>query len=191
MVFGLLNWLETESGRGAHSVVLWVGILTLAFLSVVAIARVVQAASGVALLDFGPRRKSRGTPLASTIPGGHEKILIVDDEPIVRETTARCLQELGYQVVSVVSGEDAVRYMETNGADLILLDLRLEPQADGVETFRQIRQIRPLQKAIVMTGYAGPDEITAVRALGIAHYLIKPTPISLLARSIREELDRP
>ena len=81
--------------------------------------------------------------------------------------------------------------MESNGADLILMDMRLEPKIDVVETFRRIRTFRPLQKAIVMTGYAGPDEIAAVRALGIAHYLIKPTPLSLLAQAIREELDRP
>ena len=104
-----LEWLETESGTGAHSVVLWVGIFTLAFLVVLALARIVQAATGVTLLDFGSRKKSAGARRgAAPIPGGHEKILVVDDEPAVRETTVRCLSELGYRVVSVDSGEAAV-----------------------------------------------------------------------------------
>ena len=187
-----LEWLETGPGQGAHSIFIWVGILTLAFLAVVALARLIRAATGVAIFDFGSRGKGRGTRSAApALPGGHEKILVVDDERIVRESTTRCLAELGYQVVSVDSGEAAVQYMESNGADLVLLDLRLAPNIDGVETFRRISALRPLQKAIVMTGFAGPAEISAVRALGIAHYLIKPTPIGLLARAIREELDRP
>ncbi len=176
----------------AHSVFLCVGIITLAFLVVLLLARAFQAMTGISVFNFGSRGNGRRPSDASNlIPGGHEKILIVDDEPVIREMTARLLTELGYRAVSVAGGEAAVAYMGSNGADLILLDLRMEPGLDGVETFRRIKELRSLQKAVVMTGQAVPAEIAAVRALGISHYLIKPVPIALLARVIREELDRP
>jgi len=188
-----LNLLETSNWSGVHSVFMCVGIATVGLLVVLAVARAVRALTGVSLLDLGPRQKGPGIRRASEagIPGGNEKILIVDDEAVVRETTARLLGNLGYQVVGIASGEAAVSYMESNGADLILLDLRMEPGADGMEAFQRIRKIRPFQKAIVMTAHAGPSDVAAARALGISHCLIKPTPITLLARAIRDELDRP
>lgn len=186
----LIEWLAKVQLSG-FSVLEWVGIVSLIYLIMVGALHAISRLTGFSIFRQSARGKDGSTRLADRLPGGHEKILIVDDDSAVRDSTARILHELGYQTVTASTGDDAVRYMTENGADLIILDMRMEPGLDGVETFRRIREIRPLQKAIVMTAYAGPAEITSVRALGIQHYLIKPAPLTLLARVIREEFDRP
>jgi DNA-binding NarL/FixJ family response regulator len=81
--------------------------------------------------------------------------------------------------------------MKTNGADLILLDLLLGAGMDGTATYDQIRRIRPFQRVIVLSGYATPDQVAALRRIGVEHYLIKPVPRLMLAQTIRTELSRP
>lgn len=183
-----IEWME-QTELGGYSVLEWAGLLAM---GLTALLLVLLAARrlGINFLARSGERHHAAVP-REPLPGGHEKILVVDDDEGVREATARILRELGYQTVTAASGDAAVRYMEQNGADLLLLDLRMEPGLNGVETFRRIREFRPLQKAIVMTAYAGPSEVSAVRALGIQHYLIKPAPLMTLARAIRDELDRP
>ncbi len=185
------DWLGHTHFRG-HSLLEWIGILALILLAVWLVARLVRRAAGLTLSRRPQAKADRSVsaPEKERIPGGHEKILIVDDDDTVREVTARILRALGYEVVTEASGDSAVSYMRANGADLILLDLRMEPGLTGVETFRRIREFRPMQKAVVMTAYAGPAEVATVRALGIEHYLIKPAPLRTLARTIRDELDR-
>jgi CheY-like chemotaxis protein len=120
-----------------------------------------------------------------------EKILVVDDDPLVLEMMQRLLGELGYFVVGVNSGASAVEYMRNNGADLLLIDLVLGKGMDGVETYRRIRETRPFQRVIVVSGYANPEKVADIRRLGVEHYLIKPVPLATLAQAIRSELDRP
>lgn len=186
----LLEWLGSIDVAG-FSAVEWIAILAMAVLVMIGVLLVVQRLAGVGITWHLVRRTRTAPSNWDRLPAGHEKILIVDDDAGVRESTARILRELGYNTVTVEDGLSAVHYMEQNGADLILLDMRMEPGLSGIETFRRIRELRPLQKAIVMTAYAGPTEIAAVRAMGIQHYIIKPAPLTLLARAIREELDGP
>jgi CheY-like chemotaxis protein len=137
------------------------------------------------------------TPLATGPLGGppsarsKAKILVVDSDPTVLEMMQRRLGELGYHVVGVDSGEKAVAYMQKNGADLILLDLVVGEGLDGAGTYRKIRDVRPFQRVIVMSSHASPERVSAIRHLGVEHYLIKPVPIAILTQAIRTELDRP
>ena len=117
-----------------------------------------------------------------------ETVLTVDDEPLVLQTNTRLLAALGYRVAACASGAEAIEYLRERHADLLLLDL-LMPGIDGVETFRLIRSFKPAQKAVVLSGYAHPEKVEAVRALGIRHYLVKPVPLHLLARTVRDALD--
>ena len=128
---------------------------------------------------------------AAALPPGTEKILVVDDDPLIVEAVRRMIGSLGYQIVGVDTGEKAVEYMQRNGADVILLDLVLGSGMDGVQTYEEIRKIRPFQRVIVMSGYATPEGVAAVRRLGVEHYLIKPVPPLMLAQAIRTELRRP
>lgn len=136
-------------------------------------------------------RKNDGRPAPRTIPTGVEKILVMDDDKVLQSALQQLLTNLGYKVICKDSGEETVAYLKSNGADLVLLDLVMQSGINGIETYRQIRDFRPFQRAIMMSGRADPAEVQAVRNLGVESYLIKPVALPLLANAIRSELDRP
>jgi CheY-like chemotaxis protein len=123
-------------------------------------------------------------------PGGHETILLVEDEPLVMKVNVHELERLGYRVVCARSGEEALRYLQDQTADLLLLDLMM-PGLDGVESFRRIKQVRPGLKAMVYSGYAHPEKIAEIQALGASPILLKPATLPVLAAAIRARLDEP
>ncbi len=118
-----------------------------------------------------------------------EKILVVDDESILRELAAALLQRLGYTVSCVSSGEQAVAWLREHPADLVLLDMMMEPGINGLETYRQILQFAPLQKAIIVSGFAESEDVKAVQALGVKRFVKKPYSLEQLGRAVRAELD--
>jgi len=121
--------------------------------------------------------------------GRGEKILIVDDESMLRDLAAAMLSSLGYGVAVAVSGEEAIAYCRTHTVDLVLLDMMMEPGINGLETYRQLLALFPDQKAIVVSGFAETDDVKAVQALGAKRFLKKPYSIEQLGRAIRHELD--
>lgn len=127
--------------------------------------------------------------IESSLPQGNETILIVDDDAAVLRAHSRLVGKLGYNVERAPSGKDAIEFVRSQHADLIILDL-LMPEMDGMETFRAIKKINPDQRAIVLSGFAGPAMVSAIKSLGVGSYLVKPAQVSILARAIREELDR-
>jgi len=118
-----------------------------------------------------------------------EKVLIVDDEIMLRDLAAAMLSSLGYEVEVAASGEQAVAYCQAQPVDLVLLDMMMEPGINGLETYRQILAFSPNQKAIVVSGYAETDDVTAVQGMGAKRFLKKPYSIEQLGRVVRYELD--
>ena len=90
-------------------------------------------------------------------PEGILKILLVDDEMLVRSGTAMMLDELGHDVTEAVSGKQALEIL-SNGQhfDLVITDYRM-PGIDGVELIWESRQLIPGLKAVLMTGYDADD----------------------------------
>ena len=84
--------------------------------------------------------------------GAGESILVVDDIEAQRQIASEMLEKLGYRVTTVSSGEEAVAYLNENMADLLVLDMIMEPGIDGLETYREILKICPGQKSIIATG---------------------------------------
>jgi len=80
--------------------------------------------------------------------GNGETILVVDDIKEQREIASRILKKLRYSVATVSSGEEAVDYMSDNSADLLVLDMIMDPGIDGLDTYREILALHPGQKAI-------------------------------------------
>jgi PAS domain S-box-containing protein len=120
--------------------------------------------------------------------GRGESILVVDDTPEQQEVAASMLTRLGYQVQTVSSGEEAVDYLKTHEVDLLVLDMIMEPGIDGLETYRQVRAIRPGQKAIIVSGYSESDRATQARELGAGAYIQKPYILEKIGMAIRDEL---
>ncbi|WP_420137095.1 PAS domain S-box protein [Sphingomonas sp.] len=93
-------------------------------------------------------------------PGsGRGRALLVDDEGIVRATTAHMLEELGYDVVEAGSAEDALPLLQKGSDYTLLVTDHLMPGMDGTELIRRVRSINPRLPVLVVSGYADVDGI--------------------------------
>jgi len=128
------------------------------------------------------------TMIAHDIRGREEKILVVDDVRQQREISSAILRQLNYDVATVASGEEAVRYLKENRADLIILDMIMDPGIDGVETYERILTHTPGQKAIITSGYAETERVKKTLILGAGSYLKKPYTLENLGQAVKEEL---
>jgi CheY-like chemotaxis protein len=126
----------------------------------------------------------------SDFSGDGEFILVVDDIPVQREIATLILERLGYRSEAVASGEEAIEFLRTHTADLVVLDMIMAPGIDGYETYRQIRSIRPEQKAIIASGYSETERVREAQALGAGSYIKKPYTLAAIGKAIREELQR-
>jgi DNA-binding NtrC family response regulator len=109
-----------------------------------------------------------------------KKILVIDDETIVRTSCERTLTPEGYEVISASGGQEGIEYLQNQSFELVLLDLKM-PDIDGIEVLTRIKKEWPDTKVIMITGYSTVD--TAVQALryGAYNFIEKPfTPDSLL-----------
>ena len=122
--------------------------------------------------------------------GKGESILIVDDVKEQRALATVMLQELNYSVTSVESGEEAVAYLKEHKADLMVLDMIMDPGMDGLDTYKSVLEIRPQQKAIIVSGFSESDRVKAAMALGAGAYVKKPYVIEKLGLAVKKELDR-
>ena len=120
--------------------------------------------------------------------GNGEKILIVDDILEQREIAGLALERLGYQTVSLENGETAVEYLKKNDADLVILDMIMEPGIDGHETYERILEFKPYQKAIIASGFSQTDQVKDTIKLGAGHYLKKPYSIEKIGIAVKKEL---
>ncbi len=116
------------------------------------------------------------------------KILVVDDDQSHRIMLRAVLKEEGYHVTEAADGMEAVKAVETEAFDLILMDIRMT-QMDGIEALTEIRKNSPLVPVLIMTAYASVK--TAVEALkaGAFDYVTKPLDIEELKILIEKALD--
>ncbi|MHB8091097.1 MAG: ATP-binding protein [Syntrophales bacterium] len=124
------------------------------------------------------------------IRGRGERIMIVDDVAEQQDIAKRILTHLGYQAAVAASGEQAVTALMEQPYDLLLLDMIMDPGMDGLDTYRKILDYRPGQRAIIASGYSETARVREMQRLGAGRYLKKPYTVEMLARALREELDR-
>ncbi|OPY86240.1 MAG: Blue-light-activated protein [Smithella sp. PtaU1.Bin162] len=122
--------------------------------------------------------------------GKGESILVIDDVYEQRELAKAMLKKLGYRVACASSGTEAIAYLKTNKADLIVLDMIMDPGIDGLETYQQVLEIEPAQKAIIVSGYSETDKVKKARSLGVGAYVQKPYILEKLGIAVRNELDK-
>ena len=121
--------------------------------------------------------------------GQGETILIVDDLPEQTTLLSKMLERLGYRVHAVQSGEAAVEYLKAAGtAELVILDMIMEPGMDGLDTFRQVHALRPELRVIITSGYSETHRVREALRLGAGPYIKKPYRLERMARIIREAL---
>lgn len=110
------------------------------------------------------------------------RILVIDDEEIIRTSCKRVLISEGYDVDIAVSGLEGLKLFEKAKYDLVLVDLKM-PGLNGIEVLLNIKSQHPEQNVMIMTGYDTIEHIVESISSGAAHYLEKPfTPDTLLER---------
>lgn len=117
-------------------------------------------------------------------------ILVVDDLEEQREITANMLRKLGYEVETAGNGAEALACLARRPADLVVLDMFLEPDADGLDAYREITALNPGQKAILVSGSTTLERVKAAQALGAGEFLPKPFTLEALGMAVRRELER-
>lgn len=130
---------------------------------------------------------SESTDLDSLQARG-ESVLVVDDIKEQREIATAMLKRLGYQVNVVSGGEAAIAYLRQTNVDIVLLDMIMTPGIDGLETYRQIIEIVPDQKVIIVSGFSENDKVREAQQLGAGPYVKKPYGIKEIASVLSQEL---
>ncbi|RJQ52920.1 MAG: sigma-54-dependent Fis family transcriptional regulator [Nitrospiraceae bacterium] len=114
-----------------------------------------------------------------------KKILVIDDEAIVRTSCERALGLEGYQVKLAASGREGIEFLENETFGIVLLDLKM-PDMDGIEVLNRINEKWPATKVIMITGYSTVETAVQALRLGAYNFIEKPfTPDTLLA-AVRE-----
>ncbi len=121
---------------------------------------------------------------------GSEKILIVDDVQEQREIASQFLTRLGYRVSTAKSGEEAVAYLRSDTPDLLVLDMIMDPGIDGLDTYKQILELHPGQKAIIASGFSETERVRQAQRLGAGGYIKKPYILEEIGKAVRKELDK-
>jgi len=83
-----------------------------------------------------------------------------------------------------------VAYMKEREVDLIVLDMIMDPGMDGLDTYKKVLEIRPKQRAIIVSGFSESDRVLAAKDLGAGTYVRKPYIKEKLGLVVRKELDR-
>ena len=119
---------------------------------------------------------------------GPARILVVDDEDIIRVLLTEILTEDGYEIVTAPDGRDAIEILEREQFDLIISDMVM-PGMNGIEVLQAAFRIDPHYQIIMITGY--PSVETAVRLvnLGAADYITKPFNVDLIRVTVAKVLE--
>jgi len=115
---------------------------------------------------------------------------VVDDLEDQRIIACAMLEKLGYNPKAVSSGEEAIGYLRSSSADIVILDMIMEPGMGGLQTYQKIQEINPGQKAIVASGFSETGLVEKALQLGAGAFLKKPFTVKDLGNAVRKELDR-
>lgn len=117
-----------------------------------------------------------------------KKVLIVDDEELIRETLQRILKKEGYYIDVAVNGSEAIQKFNDNNFDLVLLDINL-PDIDGLEVLKSLKEITSDILVIMITGYASVENAVKAMKYGAYDYVEKPLKKSTIKLIVKLALE--
>ncbi len=134
--------------------------------------------------------ETNAAPKAYAIPRGTETILIVEDEPQIRQLASECFTHCGYNVLSTADGLEALQLIERlqEPIDLILSDVVM-PKVSGRELAERVSLLWPSTKVLFMSGYTNDAIVNHGIMDGATWFIQKPFALDALARLVREVLD--
>ena len=113
------------------------------------------------------------------------KVLLVDDEEHFRERLSLQLSVRGYTVFNAGDGLCAIEIVEKENPDVVVLDHKM-PGMDGMQTFKEIRKLRPLAEVIMLTGHATANTALEAMKLGAFDYIMKPVDLEELILKLED-----
>lgn len=129
---------------------------------------------------------------SSEIPGNrpqfHKSILFVDDEHAIRATLPPILKRYGFEVTAVATVAQAMEEIRNHKFDLLICDLCIESEADGLSVVRAMREANPRCMSVILTGYPADDTAAQGFALGIEDYVAKPASADFLIALLADKL---
>lgn len=134
------------------------------------------------------RRAAQDDDATANLNGNQEHVLVVDDDPNLRDIAAQILEGLNYKVDLVECGEQAVEFIKKQPVDLVLIDMLMEPGINGRQTYEEIVRLYPGQKAIIVSGFSESNDVKVALNLGAKGFLKKPYSIEQLGKAVKESL---
>lgn len=135
------------------------------------------------------RRSVMSTAELPAASGG-EVVLIVDDVAQQRRLGARILTSLGYTVFTAENGRAALRWLSARRADLLVLDMIMEDDFDGLDTWVNAVQVQPDLRCIITSGFSQTARVREAQRRGAGPLVEKPYTREAIATALRAELDR-
>ena len=179
-----------RSGTGLGMAIVWAAVQDLkGFIDIQS-----QVGRGTQVELFFPVTSEKNIPqplkdMSSQPVGGGEMVLVIDSDGEHREIAHRMLERLGYQVITVESGDAALeRLSQSVAPDLVVIDMLMEQGLDGLEALKRILAFSPKQKIIVTGGFAGSDQVKKARELGAGAYLKKPYSLREIGTTVHQVL---
>src|SRR5262245_22851095 len=115
------------------------------------------------------------------------KILVIDDEPSIRELLDTILRRKGYDVVLADTGQKGLEIFRQERPDVVVLDLKM-PGMHGLTVLQHVRSLAPKQPVIVLTGAGTPEVEQQVRALGVTEFVEKEFSLHHLGDALKRLL---
>lgn len=130
-------------------------------------------------------RRDEGAHLDEPQRVGVLKVLVIDDDEMIRDVAKQMIIMLGYEVVCVASGSEGVKYYETHKdeIDIVILDLKM-PEMDGTECYRALTECDPELNLILSSAYVPEDFLAELREAKAIELLPKPYTISEMSEAI-------
>jgi CheY-like chemotaxis protein len=141
-----------------------------------------------------PALVAEPVPAASPPPtqyhGRGATLLVIDDEPIVRNTLSAMLKTLGFTVLAAADGQEGVDLFRANKSRIaaVLVDMTM-PRMNGAETLQELRRMQPNVRAILCSGYSEQEASGRFAGQGVAGFLQKPFGLASVSGRLRELLD--
>jgi len=117
-------------------------------------------------------------------------VLVVDDEPSVRSTVKGTLEDEGFKVATVKSGEEALEYIKRQKPEVILLDVLMSTGMDGIETLRKIKSSGNDSAIIMISGHGNIDMAVSAIELGALDFLEKPLSVDRMLIRLNQALEK-
>lgn len=113
------------------------------------------------------------------------KILVVDDEQGILDFFKKALSKEGYEVITALSGQEAIKMVKEEKLNLVILDIKM-PGIDGIETLKRIKRLNKKITVLMLTAYGTLDSAKEALKLGAQDYMTKPFKLDYIKEVIKE-----